>query len=796
MRRGSDGGLFRELNRVVHAVLGVGLLLAGRLLMPGPALGQTSTLTGRVVDAASDAPISQASVQVVGAGTGTTTDTTGTFVLRGLSSGIRTLTVSHVGYRSKTVSVTLASGERRRIEVALSPAPLELEAVTVQAAEAEGHGPRTQRLRARDLDRMPSAFGDDVFRSLSLLPGVTTSSDYSSQLHIRGGDADQTFVQLDGMPLYKPTHFLGFFSMLNPDLVDTVTLHKGPYPVEYDGRLGSVVAVQSQPGNRRRVTGGGAVSLSASRGYVEGPIGSDSAAIGSYRVAARRSTFEPVLAVLQDVETEGMPNGVSFYDVHARMDLHPSPNDNLSVVAYGAHDALDLHMHNDFTRFDLGYESQGVSATWEHRFGSEVSVSAGLSGSRYHTDPSIATDVRHSAVEVENEKQRFREENALSTITLDAGVRYARLADHTVKGGVSVGGRRFVLENEKTILDEDPGRRPRRRRIGGWDRRTTGSTASAYVQDTYRPARRWQLRGGLRGTYHQRGAFWRLAPQFSVRYRPTPSVQVEAAYSRNHQFRFVDRDTRMPGFDTWLMADEGVPPAEADQVSVGTSIELSEHWQLELGSYYRSMSDLHELKPWLSTFDLADRPHAQRFRTGEGRAYGGEVYLQRREGRVTGTLSYTLGRTERQFSHPISRLHNTIRVAGHDRTHDLNVALQWHLSEAWTLSSQFGYKSGRPYTPGAEDPLLDHPFPSRPDRNRPQKRYTDRLPDYHRLDVGIRRTGQTAWMDYTLSFTVANVYARENVWLHNFERKNGVRVRDDVPQMPVPVPYLTAAFQF
>lgn len=47
-----------------------------------------------------------------------------------------------------------------------------------------------------------------------------------------------------------------------------------------------------------------------------------------------------------------------------------------------------------------------------------------------------------------------------------------------------------------------------------------------------------------------------------------------------------------------------------------------------------------------------------------------------------------------------------------------------------------------------------------------------------------------------LQFGEADAYAHENAWLHNFGRTNGVRGRDDVPQMPVPVPDVTAAFHF
>jgi hypothetical protein len=123
------------------------------------------------------------------------------------------------------------------------------------------------------------------------------------------------------------------------------------------------------------------------------------------------------------------------------------------------------------------------------------------------------------------------------------------------------------------------------------------------------------------------------------------------------------------------------------------------------------------------------------------------------------------------------------------------VAARWRLSEAWTLTGRFAAKTGRPYTPQRVDPLFDEPFPNEPERTPPPGRINrKRLPAYHRLDLGVQRRGRLAdWGTYRLDVTVANVYARDNVWFYRFRLEDGERIRSDVSQIPVPVPYVSFA---
>jgi outer membrane receptor protein involved in Fe transport len=755
-------------------------VLAALLLVAGPAAAQdAASLRGYVRDASTGETLLQANVVVTETGEGTATNNAGYYTLRGLTPGTYTVAFSYIGFRTRTDTVTLAAGEERRLDVELVPADLEAEEVVVTGesdTEAMERQIGTDRLRTATVTELPSVLQPDVFRSLSLLPGVTTASDYSSNLYIRGGGPDQTLVLLDGTTVYNPTHFFGFFSTFNPDAIKDVQLYKGAYPSEYGGRLGSVVSIYNKDGNRRETTGGLSVGLLASRAYIEGPYGADEDPAGSYMVAVRRSTLEPVLAALRGADVEGIPESFSFYDVNAKVNYDVGPDDKLSLALYGGQDFLDLQFQEQ-GRFDINYGNQTVSADWTHLFGDQVFSTLTVTGSRYRSTP-VATLAG----------TQFTQENGVTDLSVNADVEYTPNEAHTVKGGLRTSTLAFTLRNTFDGTTT-------------FDQRITGQRAAVYLQDTYEPNGTWTLRGGLRGTYFSRGDFWRFSPRLSVDYTLTPDVQLQAAYGRYHQFLTLETSELFTGFDTWLMADAGVPPSYGDQVAVGVKARLGPDWRLEVEGYGRTMRALFEQDPFLP--DEAGVPYPERFHFGDGRAYGAEVLLRRQEGPLTGFLSYTLGRTERRF--PNVNLSEDgapqYYTPKYDRTHSLTLAANYRLTDAWRLSSTFNYNTGQAYTrPTLRYELVDDPFqPPTEARNVLISPFNNaRLPAYHRLDLGVARTGRFFGVaDYELQIQAINAYSRRNIWFYQYSSEDdGTLDRTEVPQIPVPIPNLSFSLTF
>lgn len=766
----------------MHSRLGFVLsLLVPALLWTAPVTAQdAASLRGYVRAADTGETLLQANVVVKGTSQGTATNNDGYYTLPSLEPGTYTVVFSYVGFQTRTEEVTLAAGEGKRFDVELTPTKVQTEEVVVTGEEQDEEIEQqlgTDQLQTADVTELPSVLEPDVFRSLSLLPGVTTASDYSSNLYIRGGSPDQTLVQLDGTTVYNPTHFFGFFSTFNPDAIKDVQLYKGAYPAEYGGRLGSVVSIYNKEGNRRETTGGFSLGLLASRAYVEGPYGgSDDDPAGSYMVAVRRSTLEPVLAALRSTDADGIPDSFSFYDVNAKVTYNAWPDDKASLSFYGGQDFLEISPQAA-SQFDVNYGNQTVSADWTHLFGDQVFSTLRVTGSRYKSTP-----------EAEAGGTSFTQENGVRDLSLDADVEYTPSETHTVKGGLASSLLSFSLRNTFDGTET-------------FDQTLTAQSAAVYVEDTYEPNSTWTLKGGLRGTYFSGGNFWRFSPRLSVDYNLTSSVQLQAAYGRYHQFLTLETSQLFTAFDTWFMSDTGVAPSYGDQVALGVKANLGRGVQLEVEGYGRTMRDLFQQDPFRA--DDAGVSYADQFRFGDGRAYGVEVLLRRQEGRLGGFLSYTLGRTERRFPN-INTSENgdpQYYPPNYDRTHSLTLAAKYKLTDAWRLSSTFNYNTGRAYTepsqrfernngPGQSGPQGDNTFLSAFN--------SARLPAYHRLDVGVARTGQFFGVaDYELQFQVINAYARRNVWFYQFPTDpDGTIERTEVPQIPVPIPNLSFSLTF
>jgi outer membrane cobalamin receptor len=756
------------------------LAVVAGLLAPSSAAAQDASIRGYVRDAETGETLLQANVVLNGTARGTATNNSGYYVLGGLAPGTYTVVFSYVGYQTRSDTVSLAAGEERRLDVTLAPKDFQTDEVVVTGeseADEEERSIGTDRLQTAAIKELPSVLEPDVFRSLSLLPGVTTASDYSSNLYIRGGGPSQTLVLLDGTTVYNPTHFFGFFSTFNPDAIKDVQLYKGAYPATYGGRLGSVVSIYNKDGNRRETTGGLSVGLLASRAYVEGPYGGDDEQpAGSYMVAVRRSTLEPVLAALRSTGTDGIPDDFSFYDVNAKVNYNAGPDDKLSLALYGGQDFLDLQFQTD-GRFDIQYGNQTVSANWTHLFGDQVFSTLRLTGSRYRSTP-VA----------EIASTRFTQTNGVDDVSLNADLEYTPNEAHTVEGGLRASTLAFELRNTFDGTET-------------FSQRITGQRAALYVQDTYTPTSAWTLKGGLRGTYFSRGNFWRLSPRLSVEYGLTPSVRLQAAYGRYHQFLTLETSQLFTAFDTWLMADDGVPPSSGDQVALGVNAEFGEGWRLEVEGYGRTMNGLFEQDPFLP--DNAGVPYPQRFHFGDGRAYGAELLLRRQEGRITGTLSYTLSRTERRFPNVNLSEGGTPQyyVPKFDRTHSLTLTTNYRLTDAWRLTGTFNYNTGQAYTrPTLRYELVDDPFQPRTEsRNVLVSPFNNaRLPAYHRLDLGVARSGRFFGVaDYELQIQVINAYSRRNIWFYQYDSEpDGTLERTEVPQIPVPIPNLSFSLTF
>lgn len=741
-------------------------VLAFLILASSTRAQDSATLSGFIRDADTGETLILANVIVAGTSLGAATNTSGYYVVSGIPAGSYQVLVSYIGYETAELQITLGSGEERRLNVELVPVGVLVDEVVV-SGEREGLEDGrigVSRMTTATIRALPTILEPDVFRSLQLLPGVKAASDYSSGLYIRGGSPDQTLILLDHTTVYNPTHVFGFFSTFNPDAVKDVRLYKGGFPAEYGGRIGSVVDVYNKDGNRNRTAGRVSLGLLASRALIEGPHKK-----GSYMLAVRRSTLEPVLAALRNQDIDGIPNRFYFYDINGKITFDLGQNDKVSVAGYAGRDDVGIEPL-ELTNIELAYGNRTGSLNWTHLFSDQLFSNFTFTASRYSSQPDLT--IGGTQISRNNTVNDF---SARGDFEYVPNERLATKAGFW--GGIFTMRLRDLFDGQESLTQ-----------------RIQAPYLSVYGQQRYRPGSRTEIIAGVRGSWFGEGNYLRIEPRISVEHRPTADLRFQVAYGRYSQFLTLISNEVFTGLDVWLTTDDGVPPAYGDQYVAGVKKALSGGWNLETEVYYRTMRGLFQLDPLL--VDAAGLDYDELFQFGEGSASGVEVLLEKTRGKVTGMLGYTLGKTDRSFPNLNA---GEAYSPKYDRLHDVNAIANFGLGRGWKMTTAFVYATGQAYTePVSYYRLYDSPVDNVIQTAQISRFQAARLPAYHRLDAGFTKSGGFFGVaDYELQLQLLNVYARKNVWFRFFEfEDDGTVERTTVPQIPVPVPNIAFTLTF
>ncbi len=205
-------GGWRGEASTLRSVTGV-LLLLLLLIFLAQAPAISATVSGFVRGADDGEALPYASVALKGVSLGAMTNQQGYYIISSIPAGTYELRFSYIGYKAESRSIVLSEEQDYTASVELSRLPLELEAIEVEAGPNERLvEPSKLSLRTRDITKAPPVAEVDLFRSVQMLPGVSTLSDFSSGLYVRGGSPDQNLILLDDVDVYNPSHLFGFFS--------------------------------------------------------------------------------------------------------------------------------------------------------------------------------------------------------------------------------------------------------------------------------------------------------------------------------------------------------------------------------------------------------------------------------------------------------------------------------------------------------------------------------------------------------------------------------------------------------
>lgn len=276
---------------------------------------QTLTVKGRVTDALTNVAIPFATVQLQGAGAGALSNDSGYYEIQHLKPGVYNFEASAIGYAKKFQNeIQVSSSAANVIDFALDEEASKLKTVNVVASAftKTAESPVAVRtIGATEIKRNPGG-NRDISKVIQSLPGVASGVSFRNDIIVRGGSTSENRFYVDGFEVPNINHFAtqgasgGPVGLLNVNFIREVDFYSGAFPASRGNALSSVMSIKQIDGRTDRL--GGSLTLGSSDLGVtlEGPVGSRSSFIASYRKSYLEYLFRslalPFLPAYQDAE--------------------------------------------------------------------------------------------------------------------------------------------------------------------------------------------------------------------------------------------------------------------------------------------------------------------------------------------------------------------------------------------------------------------------------------------------------------------------------------------------------------
>ncbi|MEQ1868514.1 MAG: TonB-dependent receptor [Vicinamibacterales bacterium] len=675
------------------------------------------TITGDVTTDRPKGPVDGAIVSV--GGLSTTTDAKGAFSLPidAADGEVVHLLVVKPGYHDFTIDLTIRND--LSVSVTLSRRTFEEEVVVSGRAANIATAAPAIELTPITVSRVAGA-GDNVYRVLQTLPGVSAADDFGSRLAVRGGGPDQNLTMMDGVEIHNPYRLFGLTSAFNPDTIERFELTAGGFSAKYGDRLSSILLVDNRIGNSAsRVTGSAALSATDTNLVLEGGFPS-----GSWLVSGRRTYYD---LVAERVTDNDLP---SFGDLQTKVSWEPRVGQRLTLTGVTSRESTDATFNDsgsgdrigliDHSRNDVG------ALTYSAVLGTRATATTTLAAYRYRDDLGVDGTVRNDSTRsnAANDDTAFppaaivftrglgvRDLSARESIrvvvtpkqTLDFGAEYHAL--RTDWGWMITGDRNDSVANGSSVL-------------GGAGLPSNlvstakSSRAALFAEDEIQLRPSLSVAAGARLDWSQLSGEHLLSPRARATITLSPRTKLKAAGGLF---------TQSPGYEKLLQSDYFVDLSNSQ--GLGLQSERSVH---AIGGWEQTLTDATTIRveAYHKTFDrmMAGRletPAETALRVAQydyptsltsqvptapqitsvpnnnasGRSYGVDLFLEKRQlgarDRVTGWVSYTLGKAtldNYDQSYPFD----------YDRRHSLSIVSTWRFIPRVDLGATLRVASGFP----------------------------------------------------------------------------------------------------
>lgn len=767
---------------------------------------QKSTLSGYLKDAETGEALIGGRIYIDSLKIGVVSNIYGFYSLT-LPNGTHDVMFSFIGKEPIKTRVILDQNIELAINLKDNSNTLTEVVVTGEKKQQESTEMSTVTLSMEKVKTLPVLLGEkDIIKTLQLLPGVQSGSEGSSGIYVRGGGPDQNLILLDGVPIYNANHLFGFFSVFNGDAINQVKLVKGGFPAEYGGRISSVIDIRMNEGDMKKIHGEGSVGIISSKLMLNGPIIKDKT---SFMITGRRTYIDllarPLIKAANSQNgNDQVTGGYFFYDVNAKLNHIINANNRIYLSTYLGNDKFYVNSEYDYINDSKTYieENTGgikwgnkiVALRWNHKFSPKLLLNTTLNYSDYQFTTGFGLTSYEKGNQA-NPTQDFSFEY-LSGITDFGGnmnFYYYPSPKHDVQFGIGQtyhtfkpGVNQLKLSDGSSDLDTSFG-----------SARTYAHEFYGYIQDDFSITKRLSLNAGLHfANFLVREKLYNsLQPRASFNFQLDDKSSLKASYAKTTQFLHLLTNTSIGlPTDLWVPVTDSIPPQQGNQVAFGYTRELPKGYRVSAEAYYKTMKNLIEYKEGASFFG-SNQNWEGLVEVGNGYSYGLEMLFEKRTGKTTGWIGYTLSWTNRQFANINNGEEFPYR---YDRRHDISFVLTHKFNDKVDIGVVWVYGTGNAITLA----LQKYNSSGGVEFGDSEVNYIDqrngyRMPSYHRLDLGVNIHKPKKWGEATWSFGLYNAYNRQNPFYLDIGYLQGgnEKVLKQISLFPI-LPSVSYSFKF
>lgn len=712
---------------------------------------QVFTVSGQIVDSTNNRTISHANIYELSNKKGVSTDINGKFEIRLKQTDKFRFEISHIEYKKCSFSIDIHRDTT--LIIALLPQIINLEDITITSYSGIKNVSKTQ-FGAKQINEIPALAGEkDILKALQLSPGVLSGNEGTVGLSVRGGGEDQNLYLIDNMPIYSPSHLLGFFSTFNPDIIQQTELVRAGIPANYGGKLSSVINIQAAEPSYKKIQGNISLGLISAKAYAEIPIIKNKSGL---MISARRSYFD-LLSSIQAVMTDADDlKKIGFFDMDIKYQHTFDPKNILSLQYLYSNDYYyNLFGDNEREYKDksgIDWANQTLFVNYKHiaeKYGT-MSILAGINDYNYN----YLNENYNGEGTLENGYQKT---SSIKDYVIKSAWSYNINQQIDFVAGVSYTFHQTVPQNllimnvQKSQITE------------------SSNEVAVFSQFNFNLKNKDILSFGLRQNIylHDSVADFPIEPRFSYIKAISKFSTIKISLSRNIQFvhRVEDFSTGLPT-ELWYIANNRLKYEESYQSSIELNHAITK-FNINIGAaiYYKWMNNLVEHGNYYADLPLPEGIDNHLTEGGgNGRTYGLELFCNKPYGNLTYSLNYLISKSERKFPN----INNADWYpSSTDRLHNFNTTISYKLNEKLLFTLAWIYSTGKPITvPEGRYYTMNENETTRyfiGDRN------NYRLADYHRLDLSVQYKKIKRHGTSTLEFGLYNAYNRKNPYSIDFE---------------------------